>query len=86
MRMPPTAAIFVFIFAAAAANGQALFPQPLHLTREIADPVTGRTTLVEEYFSGNRAVSIAGDLTAVVDYAKGESVRIDRSQATFSVT
>jgi hypothetical protein len=78
--------IVVLSLAALAAEGaEPLFPRPLHLTRQVDDPVSGVSSVVDEYFAGNRAVSIAGDVTAIVDYAKGESLRIDRAAGTFSI-
>jgi hypothetical protein len=62
-----------------------LFPQPLHLTREIDDPLAGRTFTVDEYCSGNRVVSISGDRTSITDYDKQEMVSIDRAAGTYSV-
>ncbi|HEY0788247.1 MAG TPA: hypothetical protein VGE86_06360, partial [Thermoanaerobaculia bacterium] len=67
-----------------AGAAEPLFPQPLHLTREIHDPVTGSVTVVDEYFFGSRAVSVAPDATVIVDYARGESTRIER-RGTYSV-
>lgn len=80
-----TIPVVFFLLAAAAAADEPLFPQPLHLTRQVEDPVTGVATTVEEYFAGNRAVSIAADATAIVDYARGECIRIDRARGTWSV-
>lgn len=63
-----------------------LFPTNLHLTREIADPISGRTTTIEEYCAGNRMVAISGDKTVIVDYEKQEITEIDRRAGTYSVT
>ncbi len=86
VRMPwTTVAVALCLVVGGADAAEPLFPRPLHLTREIEDPVTGRTTTVEEYFAGNRAVSVAGALTSIVDYGRGESTRIDRAEGMFSV-
>lgn len=63
-----------------------LFPTPLHLTREIDDPITRSRFVIEEYFQGNRAIAIRGDLTAITDYEKNEFIRIDRATGTYSIT
>ena len=79
--------IFCLIFIASAAHAAApLFPTPLHLTREIVDPISGVATVVDEYCHGSRIVSVSGPLTSIADYAKGELVRIDREAGTYSVT
>ena len=87
MARPSTIALagLLVLVSLGASGAEPLFPEPLHLTREIHDPITGRTTIVEEYFSGDRAISIAGAVTAIVDYSKGESIRIDRGNGTWSV-
>ena len=63
-----------------------LFPVPLHLTREITDPVSGVTTVVDEYCHGNRIVSITEDRTAVADHGAGTVVVIDFRARTWSET
>jgi hypothetical protein len=64
----------------------AIFPTPLHLTREIQDPISGKTVVLNEYGYGNRLVSVRGDVTAIADYEKGELTEIDRRAGTYSVT
>ncbi|HEU5163022.1 MAG TPA: hypothetical protein VFV54_07750 [Thermoanaerobaculia bacterium] len=86
MRPSSIAVAGLLVLIASTANGaEPLFPEPLHLTREIQDPITERTTVVEEYFFGDRAVSTAGAVTVIVDYSKGETIRIDRGNGTWSV-
>lgn len=63
-----------------------LFPKPLHLTREIVDPISGTTTRVEQYCLANRVVSIAGSRTVIADYGSSELTEIDRQHGTYSVT
>lgn len=63
-----------------------LFPNPLHITRRIVDPISGSTTTIDEYCYGNRVISVSGDVTAIADYEKGELTRIDRARSTYSVT
>lgn len=62
-----------------------LFPAPLHLTREISDPISGTTSRVEEYCHGNRVVSVNGKRTAIADYEKGTLTTIDFERGTYSV-
>jgi hypothetical protein len=64
----------------------AIFPAPLHITREIQDPISGKTVVLNEYGYGNRLVSVRGDVTAIADYEKGELTEIDRAAGTYSVT
>jgi hypothetical protein len=68
-----------FAFAAGA-----LFPEPLHLTREISDPISGTTTIVDEYCHGNRTVSISGNRTSIVEHEKGTVTVIDFAAGTWS--
>jgi hypothetical protein len=63
-----------------------LFPQPLHLTRQVSDPISGSTTVLNEYGYGNRLVSVRGALTSIADYEKGELIEIDRDAGTYSIT
>lgn len=63
-----------------------LFPTPLHITRELSDPVSQKTTVIDEYCQGNRMVSVSGSRTAIADYAKGEMMEIDFAAGTYSVT
>jgi len=65
---------------------EALFTTPLHLTREVQDPLSQSTTRIEEYCSGDRVISIRGDRTSIADYEKGTLTEIDRSAGTYSVT
>jgi hypothetical protein len=70
--------------AAFAVDG--LFPQPLHLTRRIEDPVSRSTATIHEYCAGNRVVTVNGNRVAIADYAKQELTEIDRTAGTYSVT
>lgn len=63
-----------------------LFPAAMHLTRTMDDPLTGRSTTVEEYYLANRVVTVAGNRTVVVDYDRQDVTEIDRARATYSVT
>jgi hypothetical protein len=63
-----------------------LFPEPLHITRELSDPVSQKTTVIDEYCQGNRVVSVSGRRTAIADYGKGEITEIDFAAGTYSIT
>lgn len=62
-----------------------LFPKSFHLVREIDDSLTGRVVRVDEYYSGDRVITINGTKSAVADYAKQELTEIDRAKGTYSV-
>jgi len=63
-----------------------LFPSPLHITRELSNPVAGTTTVIDEYCQGNRVVAVSGQKTAIADYDKGVMTEIDFAAGTYSVT
>lgn len=79
------AAAAVLVSTAAFAAG-VLFPQPLHLTRRIDDPISHTASTVHEYCAGNRVVTVSGERVAIADYAKQELTEIDRTAGTYSVT
>lgn len=81
-------AIVVLLVPAEALRGaeRVLFPTPLHITRELSDPVSQKTSVIDEYCQGNRMVSVSGSRTAIADYAKGEITEIDFAAGTYSVT
>lgn len=68
-----------------AAQDRALFSEPLHVTREIVDPISKATHAVDEYYAGDRVVTVAGDRIVVADYAAGTLTEIDRGAGTWSV-
>jgi hypothetical protein len=74
------------LVSAAAAEQRVLFPTPLHITRELSNPVSETKTTVDEYAIGNRLVSISGRRTAIADYEKSELTVIDFEQGTYSLT
>lgn len=71
---------------AATASAAALFPEPLHIVRQSTDPISGITSTVHEYCSGDRIATVNGSLTVIADYARGEVTEIDRGRGTFSIT
>lgn len=64
----------------------ALFPRPLHLVREIEDPITHAVQRVDEYCSGNRIVTVNGQKTTITDYDQQQVTEIDHRTSTWSVT
>jgi len=80
------AALCLAAFSATSGAAQPLFPSPFHVTREVDDPVSGKTRQSEEYYAADRVVSVAGDRTVIADYARGELTEIDRAKSTYSVT
>lgn len=63
-----------------------LFPEPLHLTRRIDDPISGSSVTLEEYCAGNRIVTVRGRKVAITDYEKQQLTEIDHDGATYSIT
>jgi hypothetical protein len=63
-----------------------LFPQPVHLTRQITDPFAGAPVVVEQFCYGNRVVTIRGARTTIADYERNELTEIDRDSGTYSIT
>lgn len=78
--------VLTILVATPAIAVEVLFPEPLHITREITDPISGATVTVDEYCHGNRIAAVEGPRTAIVDYERGEITSIDRSRGTFSIT
>jgi len=78
--------VSLLIALAASASADALFPIPIHLTRQVHDSIGGKTVTVEQYCYGDRVVSVNGARTTVADYGKGELTEIDRQENTYSVT
>ncbi|HEX2832543.1 MAG TPA: hypothetical protein VHW00_05990 [Thermoanaerobaculia bacterium] len=63
-----------------------LFPQPVHLTRQITDPFSPTPIVVEQYCYGNRLVTVRGARTTIADYERNELTEIDRDAGTYSIT
>jgi hypothetical protein len=80
------AAVLSVVVSLPASGAGPLFPAPIHLTRQVHDPISDTTTVFDEYASGNRLVSIRGGRTSIADYEKGELTEIDRDAGTYSVT
>lgn len=76
----------MFSGASDAIAADVLFPQPLHITRTIEDPISRKTATVHEYCAGNQIVTVNGDRISIVDYAKQEMTEIDRAAGEYSVT
>ncbi len=80
--------VFVSILVAnvALAAPEVLFPAPLHITREISDPITGSKTVIDDYCHGNRVVSVTGRRTAIAEYDRNVVTTIDFDAGTYSIT
>jgi hypothetical protein len=63
-----------------------LFPTPLHLVRRIDDPISKKSTTLDEFCAGDRIVSVSGARVAITDYAAQTLTEIDHASATYSVT
>jgi len=85
-RILPLTVIAFSALSAFAAGDTLLFPKALHLTREVVDPISGKTSHLEQYCFANRVVSIAGARTVIADYDRSELTEIDREHGTYSVT
>jgi len=76
----------LLLLVACAADAATLFNKPLHVTRSIDEPLSGKTITVEQYYFGNRVVTVRGDRTVIADYERREITEIDRAAATFSIS
>lgn len=79
-------ALCVSAWCAVAAPARVLFPTNLHLTRQVQDPLSGKTVTIDEYCSGNRVVSVSGDKTVIADYDKQQVTEINRKEGTYSIS
>lgn len=68
-----------------AGAAEPMFPKPIHLVREISESIGGTTTRVDQYYAGNKAITIRGNVTGIADYDRQELIEIDRSAGTYSV-
>src|SRR5688500_2496689 len=79
-------ALCVSAWCVGAAPARVLFPTNLHLTRQVQDPLSGKTVTIDEYCSGNRVVSVSGDKTVIADYDKQQLIEINRKEGTYSIS
>lgn len=82
----PALSALACLVAFAANAAEPLFPTPLHITRQVHDPISDTTVVLDEYGYGNRLVSVRGAKTSIADYERGELTEIDRDEATYSIT
>ena len=83
--MRETRVCLLLLLAALAAHAAPLFNTPLHVTRSIDEPLTGKSYVVEQYYFGNRVITVRGDRTVIADYERREITDVDRAAATYSV-
>ena len=89
MKTPSAVALCALVFLGFVSPifaGGPIFPTPIHITREVQDPISGKTIVLNEYGYGNRLVAVREHVTAIADYEKGELIEIDRNAGTYSVT
>lgn len=89
MKTPSAVALCALVFLGFVSPifaGGPIFPTPIHITREVQDPISGKTIVLNEYGYGNRLVAVRDHVTAIADYEKGELIEIDRNAGTYSVT
>lgn len=80
------AALLLVSLCGAASAASVLFPEPLHLVRRVADPISGKVTTLQEYCAGNRVITVSGAKVVIADYDKQQLTEIDRDAGTYSVT
>lgn len=89
-RLRAASAVVLVILAAvpalAQSNAGLLFREPLHLTREVFDSITGDTVTIEEYCVGDRVISLRGERSSIADYRAFTLTEINRADGTYSVT
>jgi hypothetical protein len=81
-----TRVCLLLLLTALAANAAPLFNRPLHVTRSIDEPLSGKTYVIDQYYFGNRVVTVRGDRTVIADYERREITEIDRAAATYSLS
>jgi hypothetical protein len=64
----------------------ALFPRPVHLVRQVDDPISKTTATIDEYCAGNRVVTVRGSKVTIADYDAQQLTEIDHAAQTWSVT
>lgn len=68
-----------------AQSASPLFPEPLHLVRQIEDSISGSTSTIHEYCAGDRIVASRDGVVVITDYAARTITEIDHLQRTHSV-
>ena len=67
------------------AAGEVLFPTPLHVVRRVEDPISKTSIELDEYYTGNKVISVRNQKSVIVDYERQEMLEIDRANGTYSV-
>lgn len=86
MRGAALCALVYGLVLPAVGGAATLFPSPIHITRQVQDPISGTTNVINEYGYGNRLISTRAGVTSIADYEKGVLTQIDRDAGTYSVT
>jgi hypothetical protein len=86
--MTKAVAAIAWLVVSSSLGAGTLFPTPLHLVRKIEDPISKKTTVVDEFCYGDRIVTVTanGSRVAISDYAAQLLTEIDHASATYSVT
>jgi hypothetical protein len=84
--MQKAVAAIAWLVVSSSLGAGTLFPTPIHVVRRIDDPISKTSTTVEEFFFGDRIVSVNGSRVAISDYAAQLLTEIDHASATYSVT
>jgi hypothetical protein len=84
--MRKAVAAIAWLVVSSSLEAGTLFPIPLHVVRRIDDPISKTSTTLDEFFFGDRIVSVNGSHVAISDYAAQLLTEIDHASATYSVT
>ncbi|MDQ6799845.1 MAG: hypothetical protein M3041_03310 [Acidobacteriota bacterium] len=84
--MRTAVAAIAWLVVSSSLGAGTLFPTPLHLVRRIDDPISKKSTTLDEFCLGDRIVSISGARVAITDYGTQTLTEIDHASATYSVT
>ena len=84
--MRKAVAAIAWLVVSSSLGAGTLFPTPLHVVRRIDDPISKTSTTLDEFFFGDRIVSVNGSHVAISDYATQLLTEIDHASATYSVT
>jgi hypothetical protein len=81
------AALFLIaVSAPLALAATALFPTPLHLVRQVEDPISGTSATIDEYCAGNRVVTVRGARVVITDYELQQILELNHAARTWSTT
>jgi hypothetical protein len=85
LRRRVVAAFAAFALVGGAAQA-VLFPEPLHVVREVHDSVSGETVTIHEYCERDTIVTASRGRIVIRDFGRQQLTEIDTGAATFSIT